>query len=114
MILIHVSSRPNHDVAYRDLNNIPGSTGLRSIVDSQSHERGRGDNLFRRGCTTNPKAPPPIVNLPAGDPMSARYVRNHGVRRQTLRRYPRLFRIRPLLASCRAGYHIKSASVAFL
>lgn len=114
MTLIRVSSRSDHDVAYRDLNNIPGSIALRSIVDSQPHERRRGDNLLRQGCATNPKAPPPIVNLPAGDPMSARYVRNHGVRRQTLRRYPRLFRIRPLLASCRAGYHIKSASVAFL
>lgn len=114
MILIHISSCPDHDVAYRDLNNIRGSTALRSIIDGQPYERGRGDNLFRQGCATNPKAPPPIVNLPAGDTMFARYVRNYGVRRQTLRRYPRLFRIRPLLASRRAGYYIKSPSVTFL
>jgi hypothetical protein len=106
MRLARISPNPDQDVADRHLDDIDGRLGPRPIIDRQWHERRRADDPFRRREAPAPKAPSPIVDLPAGRPMSARYIRHDGAGRQTLGGDPRLLRLRTSSTSRRAGNDI--------
>jgi hypothetical protein len=104
----------DQDVANRGLDDISVRRSLWIIVDGQRNERRRRDIFSRRGQKTTPKAPTPIVDLPARRSVSASDFGHDGVRRQTLGGDPSLLRLRASPTARGAGNHLNPSRVAFL
>ena len=114
MRLAHVLSHADQDVADHHLDDVAMRRPFWIIVDGQGNERRRGPVFLWRGQKTTPKTTAPIIDLPAGRPISARDIGDNGVGSQTLDGDPRPFRVRAPPPTRPTGKHLDPSRVACL